>query len=65
MARRYRRFKSYSKPKRRRRRRKQTGMKKAHKDMLQGAGVATALLIFIPTFYLSIAKALGREGAVE
>jgi hypothetical protein len=57
-----RKYSRYSKPKRRRRRRKQTGMKKAHKDMLQGAGVATALLIFIPTIYVKIAEALGRGG---
>ena len=62
MARRFRRFKSYSKPKRRRRRRKQTGMKKAHKDMLQGAGVATALLVFIPTIYIKIAEIFRRGG---
>ena len=49
------RYKSY------RKKRKSSGMTKSQRDnMLKGAGVATAILIFMPAIYLKIAEALGR-----
>lgn len=39
-------------------------MKKATKDMLKGAGVATAILVFSQDTYTWIATKLGK-GAVE
>ena len=62
----YRKAKYYSSPRYikksyRRKKRKVQGMTKAQRNnMLKGAGVATAILIFMPAVYLKIAEALGR-----
>lgn len=42
--------------KRKRRRRKSSGMKVAHKNMLKGAGVIFALLIFKPSIPIGLAS---------
>tara|TARA_B100001250_G_C19382439_1_gene606823 strand:- start:74 stop:265 length:192 start_codon:yes stop_codon:yes gene_type:complete len=44
----------YKRKRRKRRYKRNSGMKKATKDMLKGGGVATAILVFIPEVYASI-----------
>jgi hypothetical protein len=59
------RYKSNYKRKRPRRRsyKRNSGMKKATKDMLKGAGVATAILVFSQDTYATISQWLGKMGA--
>ena len=35
-------------------------MKKAHKDMLKGSALATAILVFIPNTYASIVQFINQ-----
>ena len=52
--------KRYNARPRRRYKKRNSGMKKAHKDMLKGAGVATAILVFSQDTYAWILQKLGR-----
>ena len=38
-------------------------MKKAHKDMLKGSAVATAILVFIPNTYVQIKQFIDQARA--
>ena len=49
-------YSRYRKRKRKTRRRKSTGMKVAHKNMLKGAGVIFALLVFKPSIPIGLAS---------
>ena len=49
-------YSRYRKRKRKSRRRKSPGMKVAHKQMLKGAGVIFALLIFKPAIPIGLAS---------